>query len=42
MLYEAEKVVIKLFNDCSPNLSEAKHACFHGEGLKILTPQKII
>ena len=42
MLFEAEKVVIKLFNDFSLNLSEAKHASFHGKGLKILTPQKIL
>ena len=38
--YKAQKSVIKFFNDCTLIISEAKHASFHGKGLKILTPKK--
>ena len=37
LLFESQKVVIKLFNDYSLIASEAKHKANYGEGLKILT-----
>ena len=37
MLYESREPVIKLFNDYSSIISEAKYRRKHGESLKILT-----
>ena len=42
MLYEPREAVIKLFNDSSSIVSEAKYKSIHGEGLKILTPKQIL
>ena len=39
ILYEPREKVIKLFNDYSEFVSEAKHKKKYGEGLKILTPK---
>ena len=39
LLYELPEAVVKLFNDYSSILSEAKYQLIHGEGLKILTPR---
>ena len=42
MFYESREAVIKLFNDYSTIVSEAKYKSIHGEGINILTPtQKI-
>ena len=37
LLYKSREAVIKLFNDYSSIVCEAKHKGKHGEGLKILT-----
>ena len=37
LLFESQKVVIKLFNDYSLIASEAKHKAKYGEGLKMLS-----
>ena len=42
MLYESQEAVIKLSNDYSSFMSEAKYKVKHGEGLKILTPNQMI
>ena len=42
MHYEPREAVIKLFNDSSSIVSEAKYKSIHGEGLKILTPKQIL
>ena len=41
MLYESQ-VFIKLLNDYSSIVSEAKHKAKYGKGLKILTPQQML
>ena len=41
MLYKAWKKVVNFFDDYSTIKSQAKHASLQGEGLKILTPEKI-
>ena len=41
-LYESREDVIKLFNDYSSIISEAKYKSIHGDGLKILTPIQIL
>ena len=38
----SQENVIKLFNDCSKILSEAKYKAKYGEGLKILTPKQML
>ena len=42
ILYEYREKVIKLFNDCSKIVSEAKYKTKYGEGLKILTPKQML
>ena len=42
MVYNAREIDIKLFDDYSTIVSEAKHASFHGKKLKILTSKQII
>ena len=42
MLCKSRKVVIKLFNDYSSNVHEAKHIVKYGKGLKILTPKQMV
>ena len=42
MLYHLREAVIKLFNDYSLTVSEAKHKSTHGEGLKILIPKQTL
>ena len=42
MLYKSREAVIKLFNDYSLIISEAKHKVKYGEGLKILTPKQLL
>ena len=42
MLYKSQEAVIKLFNDYSSIVSEAKYKSIHGEGLKILTPKQML
>ena len=42
MLYESQEAAIKLFNDYSPIMSEAKYKTKHGEGIKILTPKQML
>ena len=37
LLSESREAVIKLFNDYSSIVSEAKYKSIHGEGLKILS-----
>ena len=41
-LYESQEKVIRLFNDYSRIVTEAKYRTKHGEGLKILTPKQMI
>ena len=41
LLYESQ-VFIKLLNDYSSIVSEAKHKAKYGKGLKILTPQQML
>ena len=40
--YKSREAVIKLFNDYSWILFEAKHKSIRGEGLKIITPKQIL
>ena len=42
ILYESREKVVKLFNDYSRIVSEAKYKTKHGEGLKILTPKQML
>ena len=42
LLYESRKVVIKLFNDYSSIVFEAKYKSIHGEGLKIVTLKQML
>ena len=42
MLYESRVAVIKLFNDYSSILSEAKHKAEYGKGLKTLPPNPML
>ena len=42
MLYESREAVIKLVNDYSSIVSEAKHKAKYKEELKILTPQQTL
>ena len=42
MLCKSREAVIKLFNDYSLIISEAKYKSIHGEGLEILTPKQIL
>ena len=42
MLYKSSEAVIKLFNDYSSIISEAKYKIKYGEGLKILTPKPML
>ena len=42
MLYESQEAAIKLFNDYSSFVSEAKYKSIHGEGLKILSPKQML
>ena len=39
---ELQKVVLKLFNDYSSIVSEAKHKAKHGKGLKLLIPKQML
>ena len=41
-LYKSREKVIKLFNDYSKTVSEAKYKIKYGEGLKIITPKKFL
>ena len=41
-LYESRKAVIKLFDEYSLTASEIKHKGKYGEGIKILTPKKML
>ena len=41
-LYESQEKVIRLFNDYSRIVTEAKYRTKNGEGLKILTPKQMI
>ena len=41
-LYESRKAVIKLFDEYSSTASEIKHKGKYGEGIKILTPKKML
>ena len=41
LLYESREAVLKLFNDYSSTVSEAKYKSIW-EGLKILTPKKML
>ena len=41
LLYESREAIIKLFNDCSSTVSEAKYKSIHGEGLKTLTSKQM-
>ena len=42
MLYESQEAVIKLFNDYSLIISEAKYKAKYGEFLKILTLKQML
>ena len=42
LLYESRKAVIKLFNDYSSIVFEAKYKSIHGEGLKIVTLKQML
>ena len=42
VLYESQEAVIKLFNDYSSVVYEAKHKTEYGKGLKILTPKQML
>ena len=42
MLYKARKKVIKLYDDYSLMVSEAKNKAIQGTGLKILTPKQML
>ena len=42
MLYEARNEAIKLFDDCSSMVSEAKNKATKGTRLKILTPKQML
>ena len=42
LLYESREAIIKLFNDYSSIVSEAKYESIYGEGLKIITPKQIL
>ena len=42
MIYKSREVVIKLFNNYSSIVSEAKHKAKYGKGLKILTPKQML
>ena len=41
-LYKAGSSVTKYFDDCFSIVSEAKHALFHEEGIKISFPKKML
>ena len=41
LLYESREAIIKLFNDYSSTVSEAKYKSIHGEGLKTLTSKQM-
>ena len=41
-LYESQEKVIRLFNDYSRIVTEAKYRTKNGEELKILTPKQMI
>ena len=42
LLYKSQEAAIKLFNDCSSVMFEAKYKTKYGENLKILTPKQIL
>ena len=42
MLYKSREAVIKLFNDYSLIVSEAKQKVKYGKGFKILTPKQML
>ena len=42
LLYESWEAVIKLFNDYSSIVPEAKYKWIHGKRLKILTPKQML
>ena len=42
MIYKSREAVIKLFNNCSLIVSEAKYKTKHGKELKILTPKQML
>ena len=42
LLYESREAVLKLFEDYSLIVSEAKYRTKHGEGHKILTPKLML
>ena len=41
-LYNSQEAVMKLFNDYSSIVSEAKYKSTHREGLKILIPKQML
>ena len=41
-IYESREKFIKLFNDYSKIVSEAKYKTIYGDGLKILTPKQML
>ena len=41
MIYKSRETVIKIFDDCSSIVSEAKHEASKRTGLKILTPKRV-
>ena len=41
IFYKAADNIIKRFDDHSSTMSESKHASFHGNRLKILTPKQM-
>ena len=41
-LYDSSKKLIKFFNDYSKFVSEVSYKTKYGEGLKILTPKRIL
>ena len=42
MFYKVWNKVIKLFDDCSASISQAKYKTIHGEGIKIITPKQVL
>ena len=42
LFYELREGVIKLFNDYSSTVSEAKYKAKHWKGLKILNPKQML
>ena len=42
MFYKVWNKVIKLFDDRSASISQAKYKTIHGEGIKIITPKQVL